>query len=111
MKLQPLSSGPGLLTESEEAGERCELCRFWRQAAAETQPKQPGASDPIVFGICCRYPPFMSSKPSVHPISGQPQKDAAGQIIVSPFPMWPITGNVEWCGEFKSETAVPASRQ
>lgn len=66
---------------------RCEDCVYWR-----LEPRDPHAGSSYSPGECRRFPPQLGS-------------DGGGG--------WPITGPVDWCGEFterppRPDTASPA---
>ena len=85
-----------------EPGEpHCELCRFWKEGDGQKQ-TNPDGSPAVRFGICRRFPPTMAHKMLLRP-TGQPLVGPDMQIQVTPFPLWPVLGNIEWCGEYSPE--------
>lgn len=79
---------------------RCEFCKHWMEGPNQKE-TNPDGSPAVKFGKCTRYPPVMLAKPLLMPRGG-PQLGADGQPHVNPYPLWPITGNIEVCGEFKA---------
>jgi hypothetical protein len=105
MKLEQ-GSGLRMMTQAEKSdrAQFCQFCEFWEEQTGRGAALQvPEGS--LRLGVCRRFPPHMQARmillPRGHPLAGKPAVDNDGQPIMSPMPMWPVTGAAEFCGEFK----------
>lgn len=69
--------------------EKCESCRFWQM----TTPKDPEEENSVAVGICRRYAPQPTPRLSRH--------IRVGKEEYADCPLWPLTLDAEWCGEWE----------
>ena len=79
--------------------DRCEICKFWLGDNL-TDDGEKWTDNPII-GFCRRYPPIKNRDFTANEF----EEYVAEKRIKSARlkQIYPITGDVDWCGEFKSK--------